>query len=207
LAHDLRCRPTGGARGRALRPEGVDRRTDGISPTFLAMSASAAVSGRRPCWPVAVPAAVAAQPAQESSGQPSSSSPVKIGVALTYTTTRRSGPLTSTTRRQYAKQLHIQAPRAAALGGQCQPAEPAGEELVNEGAKAVIVNPENRDQPRPGHLLRGRPPCEADLGRHDRGRRQGVYSRPGPPTCSTGLDACAYISSFAKSGYVPRAGG
>jgi predicted TIM-barrel fold metal-dependent hydrolase len=89
--------------------------------------------------------------ASSSSGTDSSASsaPVKIGVDLTYNNTAFWSAYINY-QSQYAKQLHIKllGPLLSAASASLQNQQV--EELVNEGAKAVIVNPENPDA---SHLI------------------------------------------------------
>ena len=75
------------------------------------------------------------------------------------------------------------------------------EELVNEGAKAVIVNPETATSLGPAisyaaahHVKLISVDTIVGVGK--------VYMVVRASNLLYGLDACAYISSFAKSGYV-----
>ncbi len=98
--------------------------------------------------------------------------------SISPTTTRRSGLPTSTTRASTPRSCTSSCigPLLAAANASLQNQQI--EELVNEGAKAVDREPGDGHQPRPGDLLRDLAPCEADLGRHDRRRRQGVHGGP-----------------------------
>ena len=102
---------------------------------------------------------------------------------------------------QYAKQLHIKllGPLLSAASASLQNQQV--EELVNEGAKAVIVNPETATSLGPAisyaaahHVKLISVDTIVGVGK--------VYMVVRASNLLYGLDACAYISSFAKSGYV-----
>src|ERR1700733_10771836 len=135
-----------------------------------------------------------------SSGQPSSSSPVKVGVDLTYNNTAFWSAYINY-QSQYAKQLHIKllGPLLSAASASLQNQQV--EELVNEGAKAVIVNPETATSLGPAisyaaahHVKLISVDTIVGVGK--------VYMVVRASNLLYGLDACAYISSKVKSGYV-----
>jgi ABC-type sugar transport system substrate-binding protein len=129
----------------------------------------------------------------------SSSASVKIGVDLTYNNTAFwSAYINYET--QYASQLHIKllGPLLSAASASLQNQQV--EELVNEGAKAVIVNPETATSLGPAisyasahHVQLISVDTIVGVGK--------VYMVVRASNLIYGLDACAYISSFAKSGY------
>ena len=101
---------------------------------------------------------------------------------------------------QYAKQLHIKllGPLLSAASASLQNQQV--EELVNEGAKAVIVNPETATSLGPAisyaaahHVKLISVDTIVGVGK--------VYMVVRASNLLYGLDACAYVSSVAKSGY------
>ena len=68
-----------------------------------------------------------------------------------------------------------QADRPAARRGQREPAEHPDREPGQRGRQGDHREPGDRDQPGPGHQLRGRAPRTAGVRRHHRRRRQGVH--------------------------------
>src|ERR1039457_3922619 len=121
------------ARARTAGPRGVDTGGPMALRRRFSVSASAAI---------AVAALLAGCGSSASSGgSASSSGPVAIGVDLTYNNTAFwSAYINYET--QYVKQLHIKllGPLLSAASASLQNQQV--EELVNEGAKAIIVNPE-----------------------------------------------------------------
>jgi ABC-type sugar transport system substrate-binding protein len=131
---------------------------------------------------------------------PSSSGPVPIGVDLTYNNTAFWAAYINY-ETQYAKQLHIKiiGPLLAAANASLQNQQI--EELVNEGAKAVVVNPETATSLGPAisyaaahHVKLISVDTIVGVGK--------VYMVVRASNLIYGLDACAYISSKVKSGYV-----
>ena len=134
------------------------------------------------------------------SGAATSSGPVKVGVDLTYNNTAFWSAYINY-QSQYAKQLHIKllGPLLSAASASLQNQQV--EELVNEGAKAVIVNPETATSLGPAisyaaahHVKLISVDTIVGVGK--------VYMVVRASNLLYGLDACAYISSVAKSGYV-----
>jgi ribose transport system substrate-binding protein len=135
-----------------------------------------------------------------SKSSSSSSTPVKIGVDLTYNNTAFWAAYINY-ETQYASQLHIKllGPLLSAASASLQNQQV--EELVNEGAKAVIVNPETATSLGPAisyasahHVQLISVDTIVGVGK--------VYMVVRASNLIYGLDACAYITSFAKSGYV-----
>jgi ABC-type sugar transport system substrate-binding protein len=130
----------------------------------------------------------------------SSSGPVAIGVDLTYNNTAFwSAYINYET--QYAKQLHIKllGPLLSAASASLQNQQV--EELVNEGAKAIIVNPETATSLGPAITYAAK--HNVQLISVDTIVGVGhVYMVVRASNLIYGQDACAYVSSFAKSGYV-----
>src|ERR1700733_3679469 len=123
-----------------------------------------------------------------------------IGVDLTYNSTAFWAAYINY-ETQYAAQLHIKllGPLLAAANASLQNQQI--QDLVNEGAKAIIVNPETATSLGPAiayasahhvHLICG--VTIVGVGK--------VYMVVRASNTIYGLDACAYISSKVKSGYV-----
>jgi ABC-type sugar transport system substrate-binding protein len=136
-----------------------------------------------------------------SAGAPkSSSAPLTIGVDLTYNNTAFWAAYINY-ETQDAAQLHIKliGPLLAAANASLQNQQI--EELVNEGAKAVVVNPETATSLGPAisyaaahHVKLISVDTIVGVGK--------VYMVVRASNVIYGLDACAYISSRVKSGYV-----
>jgi simple sugar transport system substrate-binding protein/ribose transport system substrate-binding protein len=135
-----------------------------------------------------------------SGSSASSSGPVAIGVDLTYNNTAFwSAYINYET--QYAEQLHIKllGPLLSAASASLQNQQV--EELVNEGAKAIIVNPETATSLGPAITYAAK--HNVQLISVDTIVGVGhVYMVVRASNLIYGQDACAYVSSFAKSGYV-----
>jgi ABC-type sugar transport system substrate-binding protein len=123
-----------------------------------------------------------------------------IGVDLTYNNTAFWAAYINY-ETQYAKQLHITlvGPLLAAANASLQNTQI--ENLVNEGAKAIIVNPETATSLGPAisyaaahHVQLVSVDTIVGVGK--------VYMVVRASNILYGLDACAYISSKVKSGYV-----
>jgi ABC-type sugar transport system substrate-binding protein len=135
-----------------------------------------------------------------ASAPKSSSAPLAIGVDLTYNNTAFWAAYINY-ETQDAAQLHIKliGPLLAAANASLQNQQI--EELVNEGAKAVVVNPETATSLGPAisyaaahHVKLISVDTIVGVGK--------VYMVVRASNLIYGLDACAYISSRAKSGYV-----
>jgi len=130
----------------------------------------------------------------------SSSAPIPIGIDLTYNNTAFWAAYINY-ESQYAKQLNIKliGPKLAAANASLQNQQI--EELVNEGAKAVVVNPETATSLGPAisyanahHVKLISVDTIVGVGK--------VYMVVRASNLIYGLDACAYVSSRVKSGYV-----
>ncbi len=136
-----------------------------------------------------------------SSGSPASKSgQVTIGVDLTYNNTAFWAAYINY-EQQYAKQMHIKllGPLLAAANASLQNQQI--ENLVNEGAKAIVVNPETATSLGPAisyatahHVQLVSVDTIVGVGK--------VYMVVRASNTLYGQDACAYISSQVKSGYV-----
>jgi ABC-type sugar transport system substrate-binding protein len=129
-----------------------------------------------------------------------SGSQVTIGVDLTYNNTAFWAAYENY-ETQYARQLHIKVlgPLLAAANAGLQNTQI--EELVNEGAKAIVVNPETATSLGPAisyatahHVKLVSVDTIVGVGH--------VYMVVRASNVIYGLDACAYISAHVKSGYV-----
>jgi ABC-type sugar transport system substrate-binding protein len=123
-----------------------------------------------------------------------------IGVDLTYNSTAFWAAYINY-ETQYARQLHVKllGPLLAAANASLQNTQI--ETLVNEGAKAIIVNPETATSLGPAisyaaahHVQLVSVDTIVGVGK--------VYMVVRASNTLYGLDACAYISSKVKSGYV-----
>jgi ribose transport system substrate-binding protein len=130
----------------------------------------------------------------------SGSGAIPIGVDLTYNNTAFWAAYINY-EKQYAQQLHVKliGPLLAAANASLQNQQI--EDLVNEGAKAVIVNPETATSLGPAisyaaahHVKLISVDTIVGVGK--------VYMVVRASNLLYGLDACAYISSRVKSGYV-----
>jgi len=130
----------------------------------------------------------------------SSATTIPIGVDLTYNNTAFWAAYINY-ESQYASQDHVKliGPLLAAANASLQNQQI--EELVNEGAKAVIVNPETATSLGPAisyatshHVKLISVDTIVGVGK--------VYMVVRASNLIYGLDACAYISSKVKSGYV-----
>jgi ABC-type sugar transport system substrate-binding protein len=192
------------------------RRRSGVGPS-RATSPSRTASPSRASTAIAVTAAVALLAACSSSGSSSSSgapaastsgsssataaaATTTIGVDLTYNDTAFWAAYINY-ETQYAAQLHIKllGPLLAAANASLQNTQI--EDLVNEGAKAIIVNPETATSLGPAisyaaakHVQLISVDTIVGVGK--------VYMVVRASNLLYGLDACAYISSKVKSGYV-----
>ena len=135
-----------------------------------------------------------------STGSASTTAQTAIGVDLTYNSTAFWAAYINY-ETQYAKQLHIKllGPLLAAANASLQNTQI--ENLVNEGAKAIIVNPETATSLGPAiayaaahHVQLVSVDTIVGVGK--------VYMVVRASNTIYGLDACAYISSKVKSGYV-----
>jgi len=135
-----------------------------------------------------------------STGSASTTGTTDIGVDLTYNDTAFWAAYINY-ETQYASQLHIKllGPLLAAANASLQNTQI--ETLVNEGAKAIIVNPETATSLGPAiayaaahHVQLISVDTIVGVGK--------VYMVVRASNILYGLDACAYISSKVKSGYV-----
>jgi ribose transport system substrate-binding protein len=176
------------------------RRRLGVGPSRATTAAVAAVAA------ATLIAACSSSGSSSSSATPASTSTAKaagqvtIGVDLTYNDTAFWAAYINY-ETQYAAQLHIHllGPLLAAANASLQNTQI--ENLVNEGAKAIIVNPETATSLGPAisyaaskHVQLISVDTIVGVGK--------VYMVVRASNLIYGLDACAYISSKVKSGYV-----
>jgi ABC-type sugar transport system substrate-binding protein len=144
--------------------------------------------------------ASAAATASGSAGASSGSGQVTIGVDLTYNNTAFWAAYINY-EQQYAQQMHIKllGPLLAAANASLQNQQI--ENLVNEGAKAIIVNPETATSLGPAityatqhHVQLVSVDTIVGVGH--------VYMVVRASNTLYGQDACAYIANNVKSGYV-----
>jgi ABC-type sugar transport system substrate-binding protein len=130
----------------------------------------------------------------------SSSGPIKIGVDLTYNNTAFWAAYINY-EQQYAQQMHIKllGPLLAAANASLQNQQI--ENLVNEGAQAIIVNPETATSLGPAITYAAA--HHVQLVSVDTIVGAGhVYMVVRASNTLYGQDACAYIANSVKSGYV-----
>jgi ABC-type sugar transport system substrate-binding protein len=161
---------------------------------LLAAACSSSGSSGTTAGPAGSTAASGGPAAAGSSGQ------VTIGVDLTYNNTAFwSAYINYET--QYAQQMHIKllGPLLAAANASLQNQQI--EQLVNEGAQAIVVNPETATSLGPAisyatahHVQLVSVDTIVGVGK--------VYMVVRASNTLYGQDACAYISSKVKSGYV-----
>jgi simple sugar transport system substrate-binding protein/ribose transport system substrate-binding protein len=170
----------------------------GVGPSRATTAVLAAVAA-------ATLIAACSSSSSSSSSAPSTSTAkatgqVDIGVDLTYNNTAFWAAYINY-ETQYAAQLHIHllGPLLAAANASLQNTQI--ENLVNEGAKAIIVNPETATSLGPAisyaaahHVQLISVDTIVGVGK--------VYMVVRASNLIYGLDACAYISSKVKSGYV-----
>jgi ABC-type sugar transport system substrate-binding protein len=146
------------------------------------------------------PSSTSSSASSSSSANSNSSGTTDIGVDLTYNDTAFWAAYINY-ETQYASQLHIHliGPLLAAANASLQNTQI--ETLVNEGAKAIIVNPETATSLGPAisyasahHVQLISVDTIVGVGK--------VYMVVRASNVLYGLDACAYISHYVKSGYV-----
>jgi ABC-type sugar transport system substrate-binding protein len=135
-----------------------------------------------------------------ASGASGSSGPIAIGVDLTYNNTDFWSAYVSY-EQQYASSMGIKLIGPLLAGANAATQNQQIEELVNEGAKAVIVNPETATSLGPAIAYANSHGVQlisvdtvVGVGH--------VYMVVRASNTLYGQDACAYISSQVKSGYV-----
>ncbi len=129
-----------------------------------------------------------------------SSGPITIGIDLTYNNTAFWAAYINY-EQQYAKQMHIKMLGPLLAGANASLQNQQIENLVNEGAKAIVVNPETATSLGPAiayatahHVQLVSVDTIVGVGK--------VYMVVRASNTLYGQDACAYIASQVKSGYV-----
>jgi ribose transport system substrate-binding protein len=135
-----------------------------------------------------------------ATGSANATAETPIGVDLTYNNTAFWSAYINY-ESQYAKQLHIKMIGPLLAGANASLQNTQIENLVNEGAKAIIVNPETATSLGPAisyaaahHVQLVSVDTIVGAGK--------VYMVVRASNTEYGQDACAYISSKVKSGYV-----
>jgi len=135
-----------------------------------------------------------------TTGNTSTNKQVTVGVALTYNSTAFWAAYLNY-ESQYAKQLNVHVLGPLLAGNNASLQNTQIENLVNEGAQAIIVNPETATSLGPAisyatahHVQLISVDTIVGVGH--------VYMVVRASNTIYGLDACAYISSKVKSGYV-----
>jgi ABC-type sugar transport system substrate-binding protein len=166
---------------RRLRP-GVVAAAAALAATLLAACSSSSSTG------------------STSSTGASGKQEVSVGVALTYNSTAFWAAYLNY-ESQYAKQLNVKVLGPLLAGNNASLQNTQIENLVNEGAQAIIVNPETATSLGPAisyanahHVQLISVDTIVGVGH--------VYMVVRASNLIYGLDACAYISSKVKSGYV-----
>ncbi len=176
------------------RRNGAGRRVP-LRATTVAAAAATAILLISACSSSSSSSSSSSAPATSAAAQPTT-----IGVDLTYNDTAFWAAYINY-ETQYAAQLHIHllGPLLAAANASLQNTQI--ETLVNEGAKAIIVNPETATSLGPAisyaaahHVQLISVDTIVGVGK--------VYIVVRASNILYGMDACAYISSKVKSGYV-----
>ncbi len=167
---------------------------------LLAAACSSSATSSTSAAPASSSAAAPASSAAATGASSSSSGQVTIGVDLTYNNTAFwSAYINYET--QYAQQMHIKllGPLLSAASASLQNQQI--EQLVNEGAQAIVVNPETATSLGPAiayasahHVQLISVDTIVGVGH--------VYMVVRASNTLYGQDACAYIASQVKSGYV-----
>lgn len=148
---------------------------------------------------VAATAAVFAVPTSAYSAR-TAGAPTPIGIALTYNNTAFWAAYINY-ETQYAKQMNIKVLGPLLAGTNASLQNTQVEDLVNEGAKAVVVNPETATSLGPAIAYAAKHGVQlisldtiVGVGK--------VYIVDRASNLEYGEDACLYISHYVKSGYV-----
>jgi ABC-type sugar transport system substrate-binding protein len=149
---------------------------------------------------VLVAACSSSGPSGSSTTSSTSSGQVTIGIDLTYNNTAFWAAYINY-EQQYATQLHVKMLGPLLAGANASLQNQQIENLVNEGAKAIVVNPETATSLGPAityasahHVQLVSVDTIVGVGK--------VYMVVRASNTLYGQDACAYISSHVKSGYV-----
>ena len=173
------------------------RRRPGVAPSRAVTAAVAAIAA---ATLIAACSSSSSSPGATSTSSAKAAAQTAIGVDLTYNNTAFwSAYINYET--QYAAQLHIRTIGPLLAGANANLQNTQIENLVNEGAKAIIVNPETATSLGPAiayaaarHVQLVSVDTIVGAGK--------VYMVVRASNTQYGLDACAEISSKVKSGYV-----
>lgn len=167
---------------------------------LLAAACSSTSSGSSSSSPAGAGSSSAGSASAAAAGSTPASGQVTVGVDLTYNNTAFWAAYINY-EQQYAQQLHIKVlgPLLSAASASLQNQQI--EQLVNEGAQAIVVNPETATSLGPAisyasahHVQLISVDTIVGVGK--------VYMVVRASNTLYGQDACAYISSRVKSGYV-----
>jgi ABC-type sugar transport system substrate-binding protein len=178
----------------------VRRRLAGTVALAAAGLLAAACSSSSSSGTAAAPAGSSAAASGTAAASSSASGQITIGVDLTYNNTAFWAAYINY-EQQFAQQMHVKllGPLLAAANASLQNQQI--EQLVNEGAQAIVVNPETATSLGPAisyanahHVQLVSVDTIVGVGK--------VYMVVRASNTLYGQDACAYISSKAKTGYV-----
>ena len=149
---------------------------------------------------IAALAAAVSVPTSAYSARAAAAAPTPIGIALTYNNTAFWAAYINY-ETQYAKQMNIKLLGPLLAGTNASLQNTQVEDLVNEGAKAVVVNPETATSLGPAIAYAAKHGVQlisldtiVGVGK--------VYIVDRASNLEYGEDACLYISHYVKSGYV-----
>jgi len=179
------------------------RRRPGVGPSRAVTATVAAVAAATliaACSSASSTSSSGSGSGATSTSSAQAASQTAIGVDLTYNNTAFwSAYINYET--QYAAQLHIHVIGPLLAGANASLQNTQIENLVNEGAKAIIVNPETATSLGPAIAYAAARHVQLVSVDTIVGAGQ-VYMVVRASNTQYGLDACAYISSKVKSGYV-----
>jgi ABC-type sugar transport system substrate-binding protein len=176
------------------------RRRLGVGPSRATTAALAAVAAGTLLAACSSSTSSSSGSAATSTSSASTAAETTIGVDLTYNSTAFWAAYINY-ENQYAQQLHIHVLGPLLAGANASLQNTQIENLVNEGAKAIVVNPETATSLGPAisyaaahHVQLVSVDTIVGVGK--------VYMVVRASNTIYGQDACAYISSKVKSGYV-----
>jgi ABC-type sugar transport system substrate-binding protein len=176
------------------------RRRLGVGPSRATTAALAAVAAATLIAACSSSSSTSSSSGATSTGSASAAAQTAIGVDLTYNSTAFWAAYINY-ENQYAQQLHIHVLGPLLAGANASLQNTQIENLVNEGAKAIVVNPETATSLGPAisyaaahHVQLVSVDTIVGVGK--------VYMVVRASNTIYGQDACAYISSRVKSGYV-----
>jgi ABC-type sugar transport system substrate-binding protein len=176
------------------------RRRPGVGPSRATIAALAAVAAATLIAACSSSSSGSSTSGATSTSSASAAAETTIGVDLTYNSTAFWAAYINY-ENQYAQQLHIHVLGPLLAGANASLQNTQIENLVNEGAKAIVVNPETATSLGPAisyaaahHVQLVSVDTIVGVGK--------VYMVVRASNILYGQDACAYISSKVKSGYV-----